>query len=412
MLTATHNKENQTSARSKESNNHFFQPKLSINQPGDAYEQEADAVADKVMRMGNVSSTQTNTFFKPSITAVQRKCAHCAEEEKKAQRKEDGNNETTSTPQVENYLGSLSGGTKLSPAERSFFEPGIGRDLSQVNLHTDSAANASAKSINALAYTHGNHIVFGAGQYQPQTDNGKRLMAHELTHTVQQTDSPSLKNSNPVQRKLVVNPNDSVPLPPNIQGPPTPLTHAVQQMLNDLCADGQFQVNTTSGEVTMADPEFCEEWHAPMLPDIKRVNNTATPAGCSCLCDVVNNAQTTTVEFRAGGPGTNPGSVAGAGAGQGGVKTNATVKIDPNFQGQYRINGNWVDVPFYLLFSHELCGHALPKMQGTHVARGATPAGGTPPQEQHAVDVERDIAAEHGEPRRPDDYSGDARQKP
>jgi hypothetical protein len=54
----------------------------------------------------------------------------------------------------------------------------------------------------------------------------------------------------------------------------------------------------------------------------------------------------------------------------------------------------------------------LPKMQGTHVARGATPPGGTPPQEVHAVDVERRIAAEHGEPRRSDDYSNDARQKP
>jgi hypothetical protein len=65
----------------------FFQPKLSINQPNDIYEQEADAVADKVMRMADTSSIHTGTFFKPAITSVQRKCAHCEEEEKKLQRK-------------------------------------------------------------------------------------------------------------------------------------------------------------------------------------------------------------------------------------------------------------------------------------------------------------------------------------
>jgi hypothetical protein len=88
------------------------------------------------------------------------------------------------------------------------------------------------------------------------------------------------------------------------------------------------------------------------------------------------------------------------------------VKADPRFQGQYLINGKWVDIPFYLILSHEICGHALPLMQGTHVRPGPTPKGGTPPHEQHAVDVERDIAAEGGQPRRPDDYGGAARQKP
>ncbi len=72
----------------------FFQPKLSINQPNDIYDQEADAMADKVMRMPD-PSTGNNLFFKPAITSLQRKCAHCEEEEKKIQRKEISSDPTT-----------------------------------------------------------------------------------------------------------------------------------------------------------------------------------------------------------------------------------------------------------------------------------------------------------------------------
>jgi hypothetical protein len=163
----------------------FFQPKLSINQPNDVYEQEADAVADKVMRMSDPSSTHTNTFFKPAITPVQRKCAHCEEEDKSAQRKENGNNENAAG--TEGYIQSLPGnGKPLGERERSFFEPRIGYDFSNVKIHTGAEAARSALSIGALAYTTGNDIVFGENQYAPNTDGGKKLLAHELTHVVQQ----------------------------------------------------------------------------------------------------------------------------------------------------------------------------------------------------------------------------------
>lgn len=163
----------------------LIQPKLSINQPNDIYEQEADAMADHVMRMPDPSA-KNSSFFHPAITPIQRKCAHCEEEEKKAQRKENSNSETVASPQTENYINTASGGKSLSQSERNFFEPRFGYDFSNVQLHTNAAANESAKGINALAYTSGNNIVFGANQYQPQTDSGKRLMAHELTHVVQQ----------------------------------------------------------------------------------------------------------------------------------------------------------------------------------------------------------------------------------
>jgi hypothetical protein len=164
-------------------NNSFIQPKLTINQPNDPYEQEADAMADKVMRM-----EQPGIQLKQlPISSVQKKCAHCQEEEKQMQRKEIDGKETIADNNVENYVGSLSsGGQPLPNNVRNFYEPRFGYDFSNVKVHTDTVAAKSAQSINALAYTSGSNIVFNNGQYSPNTDSGKRLLGHELTHVVQQ----------------------------------------------------------------------------------------------------------------------------------------------------------------------------------------------------------------------------------
>ncbi len=173
--------------RNKSSATNFFnpvvQPKLTINNPNDAYEKEADAMADKVMRM-----EQPFIQAKPiPITQLQRKCTHCEEEEKQAQRKEINNEQTTAGNNLENYIGALNGGGQPLPNEvRNFYEPRFGYNFSNVKVHTDSVAAKSAQSINALAYTTGNNIVFNSGQYDYNNDNGKKLLGHELTHVVQQ----------------------------------------------------------------------------------------------------------------------------------------------------------------------------------------------------------------------------------
>jgi hypothetical protein len=77
-------------------------------------------------------------------------------------------------------------GDPLDSATRSFFEPRFGRDLSGVRVHSDSSAAASAEAVNAAAYTVGRDVVFGAGRYEPSTPRGRTLIAHELTHVVQQ----------------------------------------------------------------------------------------------------------------------------------------------------------------------------------------------------------------------------------
>ncbi len=78
-------------------------------------------------------------------------------------------------------------GEPLSPSVRDFFEPRFGQDLSHVRIHTDRAARESAREVSALAYTVGSHVVFGTERHAPGTPDGQRLLAHELTHVMQQS---------------------------------------------------------------------------------------------------------------------------------------------------------------------------------------------------------------------------------
>ena len=167
----------------------LLQPKLEINQPGDQYEQEADAMADEVMRMPGPTTTRLSS----GTGAIQRKCAHCEEEEeKKIRRKESGDGEIRAGNNLSGYVNNLgNSGTPLSKAERNFFEPRFGYDFSKVRIHNDASAVNSATSINALAYTYGNNIVFNQGKYSPGTNSGKKLLSHELTHVVQQNGRPN-----------------------------------------------------------------------------------------------------------------------------------------------------------------------------------------------------------------------------
>jgi hypothetical protein len=80
-------------------------------------------------------------------------------------------------------------GQPLDRETRAFMEPRFGHDFSGVRVHTDSQAAESAKAVNALAYTIGRDVVFGAGQYAPNTEYGRQVLAHELTHTIQQVSS-------------------------------------------------------------------------------------------------------------------------------------------------------------------------------------------------------------------------------
>ena len=89
----------------------------------------------------------------------------------------------------EHYVNSIQGsGEPLTETARDFFEPRFGRDFGDVRVHTDGGAASSAQDLNAMAYTVDRHVVFGPGNYAPDTNDGRRLLAHELAHVVQQGD--------------------------------------------------------------------------------------------------------------------------------------------------------------------------------------------------------------------------------
>ena len=77
-------------------------------------------------------------------------------------------------------------GRPLGASALKFMEPRFGHDFSQVRVHANGKAAESANAVSAKAYTYGKNVVFGAGQYAPQTTPGRRLLAHELAHVVQQ----------------------------------------------------------------------------------------------------------------------------------------------------------------------------------------------------------------------------------
>ena len=165
---------------------HIIQAKLTISHPNDLYEQEADRVADQVLRMPDPALAKPGVDPTPiRALSLQRKCASCEDEE--LQRK--SNNPHTETPStgLDTVAATLrQGGRPLDATTRSFFEPRFGVDFGNVRVHTDGPASRSAEAIHALAYTAGHNVVFRRGYYDPNRDSGRRLLAHELTHVVQQ----------------------------------------------------------------------------------------------------------------------------------------------------------------------------------------------------------------------------------
>lgn len=226
-----------------------IQPKLEVGSPDDKYEQEADKTADKVMRMADPSGEKEEQLQAKSRNisvsrmiqrkngsqkdeelvqrrpdeqedpiqrapqekkeeSVQRKSdseenedlvqkqpeeeppavqAKSEEEEESVMRKADNSGGNTVSSGMESTLKSSKGsGDPLPSSVKGYMEPRFGSDFSNVRLHTGSDATRMNKSLNARAFTHGSDIYFNEGNYNPDTSNGKRLIAHELTHTIQQ----------------------------------------------------------------------------------------------------------------------------------------------------------------------------------------------------------------------------------
>lgn len=204
------------------------QTKLRVNQPGDKYEQEADRVADMVMRMPEPrlqlqvepeeeeeeETLQTKPIVSqitpliqrqvapeeeedeegiqmkplPSAGSIQRQTIEEEEEDEEVQAKELPGRTPVVTPQIQARINALRGGGQPLPKSvRAFFEPRFGVDFSRTRIHTGPVATEITRSLNARAFTLGRGIFFNEREFQPGTGSGNRLLAHELAHIVQQT---------------------------------------------------------------------------------------------------------------------------------------------------------------------------------------------------------------------------------
>jgi len=188
---------NRPSAASNEISQHFIQRKLSIGSPDNIYEQEADAMDDKVMNM----ESPVPLGFSSATNNINRKCSECEKEEKKVQKKGNNADSVSSTPSIVEDVLSSSSGKNMDNDTRSYMESRFNYDFSNVKIHDNELAAKSADSINALAYTSGNNIVFNSGQYNTSSDTGKRLLAHELTHVVQQDNLKQSSINQKIQRQ-------------------------------------------------------------------------------------------------------------------------------------------------------------------------------------------------------------------
>jgi len=242
-----------------------IQKKLKTGAVGDKYEVEADHVADKVVNNNasgggllqskeqvqqkpiseTISSVQAKdmkeeesvqkksdkkeeekpvqkkTDKKEEEKPVQAKCDACEkedkvqkkdkkEEEKPVQKKEQSSETEIQNNELEGKLdSSKDGGTGLDKKTKGEMESGFGADFSNVKIHTDSNAVHMSQELGAQAFTNGNDVYFNKGKYNPNSKEGKHLLAHELTHTVQQTGM--------VQKKSTLEDH-----PENLQNPENP----------------------------------------------------------------------------------------------------------------------------------------------------------------------------------------------
>lgn len=170
-----------------------LQTKLTLGRSNDRLELEADRVADAVVRGPYVGT------LGPSPLGLQRKCVGCAaddelqrapldpeDEEDRIQAKAAVGSAPALTQAAAHKVRSLGAGAPLSAGDQQFFSRRLGHDLSRVRVHADARAEDATSAVRARAFTLGRHVAFARGEYAPGTDRGRHLLAHELTHVVQQ----------------------------------------------------------------------------------------------------------------------------------------------------------------------------------------------------------------------------------
>jgi hypothetical protein len=183
----------------------------------------------------------------PPARLLQRRCAcggtpgpsgECAACRKKRllQRRAVGKEPVGSVPSIVHDV-LRSPGAPLDAETRAFMEPRFSHDFSRVRVHTDSRAAESARAVGALAYTVGRNVVFGAGQYTPTTGSGRRLLAHELTHVVQQGSSCTMPTESQPQVEPFADGEYRIAVAPNAARETAPLEQEADSIADRVVAD-------------------------------------------------------------------------------------------------------------------------------------------------------------------------------
>lgn len=181
-------------------NRYGIQAKLKISQTDDTLEREADRVSEEIVRMKESEILQK----KPYPISIQRNCPECEPNNQLLTKENSGEISSDSLSLVNEVISSS--GEPLDKETRAFMEPRFGYDFKFAKVHNNLKAGISAERINASAYTVGNNIVFGHGQYQPNTLKGKHLIAHELSHYIHQLGIKNhifCKKSNELRKTIV-----------------------------------------------------------------------------------------------------------------------------------------------------------------------------------------------------------------
>ncbi len=186
----------------------LIQPKVKIHSANDHFEKEADQVADKIVSNQQVSSS-TKITSTSSNNGVQRKYSEGNEKSVQTRINNSGSPQTlhsgdnsppmpdihTTHPLTSALTSQSTRGSPLPSSARVHMENRMGADFSKVRIHTGQESHDANTSIGARAFTHGNNIYFANSQFNPDTKSGQHLLAHELTHTIQQGASPATAGS-------------------------------------------------------------------------------------------------------------------------------------------------------------------------------------------------------------------------
>lgn len=247
-----------------------LQGKPAIGESHDRYEQEADRVADFVMQ-GSIQPQASPSALRQPF--AQRACKKC--EKELVQRKTAGEM-TPTAPELETIDSLDGGGQPLPASERSFFEARMGHDFGQVRVHTDTHADSLARSVQARAFTYGNHIVLQSGEPLDASPGSRHLLAHELTHTIQQGASPSIAG-------LTSESGDAISSGGRALGGVPTIQRLAPELVSGLTISGSSEVNHYCAKYVPSDALSCGVFPAPNTSLTAAGSKTTRPVSWSIL---------------------------------------------------------------------------------------------------------------------------------